>query len=276
MKYFLQYRIKTPNEEIKELALAMLGAFGIEGFEETDAGLIANSEMGLFDEEEVEAWLTEQGLPFEKVTLEDQNWNALWESNFDPVVVDDFVSIRAHFHPSIQAVQHEILITPKMSFGTGHHATTRQMIQMMRNIPMAGKLVFDFGTGTGVLAILAEKLGADRVEAIDIDEWSITNAKENFETNKIEKVALWQSDNLQGVAPADVILANINKHIILSFLPELVQLMKPGGFLLLSGLLKEDEKEIQMHLERLGLFVQKGSVLGDWIALLCREESFNC
>jgi ribosomal protein L11 methyltransferase len=272
VKYFLQYQIITPDEEKRALTVAMLASFGFEGFEETETGLIANAERGLYVEEEVEEWLNEQGLVYDKIILEDQNWNALWESNFDPVLVDDFVHIRAHFHPPVAGVLNEILITPKMSFGTGHHATTRQMIQMMRDLPFSGKTVFDFGTGTGVLAILAEKLGASRVEAIDIDEWSITNAKENFDANHMEKILLRQSDNLEGVVPADIILANINKHIIISFLPELVRLLKPGGSLVLSGLLKEDEKDILVHMETLNLLKHKGSVMGEWIALEGRRK----
>ncbi len=122
-------------------------------------------------------------LSFSKTIIEETNWNQVWESNFDPVIVDDFVAVRAHFHEPIKNVQHEIVITPKMSFGTGHHATTYMMMQQMRELDFAGKNVFDFGTGTGVLAILAEKLGAQKVIAIDNDDWSIENADENVKRN---------------------------------------------------------------------------------------------
>ena len=120
---------------------------------------------------------------FKETLIPEANWNQVWESNFDPVIVDDFVAIRADFHEPVKGVSLEIIITPKMSFGTGHHATTYMMIEQMRELDFTGKSVFDFGTGTGVLAILAEKLGANKVIAVDNDEWSIENAEENFEKN---------------------------------------------------------------------------------------------
>jgi ribosomal protein L11 methyltransferase len=271
-KYFVQYQITGIGEEEREISIAMLSAMGVDGFEETETTLIANTIQGNILEVEVEAWLEQHGFPFQKLILENQNWNALWESNFDPVLIDDFVYIKAHFHPSVSGVQHEIAITPKMSFGTGHHATTRQMIGLMRDLPFLGKTVFDFGTGTGVLAIVAEKLGAKRVEAIDNDPWSISNAQENFEANKIQKVVLWESDGLENVGPADIILANINKNIILANLPKLAGLLNPGGYLLLSGLLQADEKDVLDALEKQELVKNKGSVLGDWIALQCIRQ----
>lgn len=268
-KYFVQYQITGIGEEEREIAIAMLSAMGVDGFEETETTLIANTTQGNILEAEVEVWLQQQGFSFQKLILEDQNWNALWESNFDPVMIGDFVHIRAHFHPPVTGVQHEIVITPKMSFGTGHHATTRQMIELMKDLPITGKAVFDFGTGTGVLAIMAEKLGASRVEAIDNDPWSITNAHENFEANQIKKVVLWESHHLEDVSPADIVLANINKHIILANLSKLAGLLKPDGHLLLSGLLKADEEDILDALTKFNLVKNRGSVLGDWIALEC-------
>nr|WP_262919339.1 50S ribosomal protein L11 methyltransferase [Niabella hibiscisoli] len=154
-----------------------------EGFEETDNGLKVIFLLENYNQDEIAQLASTYQLEFEKEEIAPQNWNAVWESNFNPVIVDDFVGIRASFHEPLQNIQHEILITPKMSFGTGHHATTHLMMQQMRKISFPGKSVFDFGTGTGVLAILAHRLGAENIFANDIDEWSILNARENFDQN---------------------------------------------------------------------------------------------
>src|SRR5205085_7037613 len=137
-----------------------------------------------------------------------------WEKNFERVIIDDFVAIRAPFHKPIQKVTHEIVITPKMSFGTGHHATTFMMIQQMQDVDFKNKKVLDFGTGTGILAILAEKLGATKITAIDNDEWSISNANENIKTNNCRNIQLLLSDSPMLSQKFDVILANINKSVI--------------------------------------------------------------
>ena len=168
----------------------------------------------------------------------------MWESNFQPVIVDQFVAIRADFHDPISQVQHEIVITPKMSFGTGHHPTTFMMVQQMNSIDFRGKTVLDFGTGTGVLAILAEQLGAEKIVAIDHDEWSISNAAENFLRNNCFRIELKNASTPATGASFDIILANINKNVILDNFSILVSQLRKGGVILLSGLLKDDEQEI--------------------------------
>ena len=170
------------RQEQSEILIAQLSEIGFEGFEENENKLkhlfLKRILMKVF----LQIYCSSLQLAFIKTIIEETNWNEVWESNFDPVIVDDFVAIRADFHEPIKDVQFEIIITPKMSFGTGHHATTYMMMQQMREIDFTGKTVFDFGTGTGVLAILAEKLGAENVLAIDNDEWSIENAAENITT----------------------------------------------------------------------------------------------
>lgn len=267
MKYYLQYGLQLPEGEKREMAIAVLANLGLEGFEETEQGLVATALEGNLAENEIEHWLQEQKISFEKTRLAEKNWNEIWESELQPIVIDDFVSIRASFHPLAKGVQFDIIITPKMSFGTGHHPTTRLMVKMMRSIQFENKTVFDFGTGTGVLAILAKKLGAKRVEATDIDEWSIANALENIEANGVQDIQLWQSDNLKGVKKADIILANINRNIILKFLPELVSLLADNGVLIFSGLLNEDEGIITESIGKFGFLKVEIERLNGWMAI---------
>jgi ribosomal protein L11 methyltransferase len=271
MKNYVAYKILCSAGEERDILIAQLAAIGFEGFEEDDTSVLASAKVGEVEESEVETWLDEQTLGYEKAITPDQNWNALWESNFSPVVVNDFACIRAHFHPKAEGVLYDIEITPKMSFGTGHHATTRQMVELMKDLPISGKRVFDFGTGTGVLAILAAKMGALEVEAIDHDEWSITNAAENIMVNSIGyKIKLRQADKVDAVKPSDIVLANINKHILLRFMPDLKEILKPDGYLVLSGLLVDDEQDIEQAARTTGLTKVKRSELNNWIALVFR------
>lgn len=229
------------NEEQQEILISELSDLGAIGFEQTDAGLLAYFEENNFRSYEVNQFL--QHSEFTITAIPKQNWNEMWEHNFQPVIVNDFCAIRADFHEPIQNVQHEIIITPKMSFGTGHHATTYMMIEQMREIDFTNKTVFDFGTGTGILAILAGKLGAATITAIDIDEWSIENARENFAINNVDNIQLYQLS----VPPKnkfDIVLANINRNVLLQYVSDLVTILAPSGNLLLSGLLKEDEASI--------------------------------
>jgi ribosomal protein L11 methyltransferase len=262
-------KIASENTDIRAVLAAELNELGYEGFEEEDAALLAYCPENGFDEPALDELLAPRGLTYTKTIIPAQNWNAVWESNFSPVVVDGFVGVRAEFHAPLAGVQHEIVITPKMSFGTGHHATTRMMMQQMEKLNLGGRRVFDFGTGTGILAILAEKLGAATVVAVDYDEWCITNAAENIERNNCRHITLSQA----GAPPAgehvfDIILANINKHIILQFLPLLKALLVKDGCLLLSGLLAEDEQDILQACGNLQLGHACTVCLDKWICML--------
>lgn len=255
------------NEEQQELLISKLDELDAVGFEQNTTNLLAYFEEDHFNGCDVTTLLKD--FIFQVTTLPKQNWNALWESNFEPVIVDHFCSIRAHFHNPVKSGQHEIIITPKMSFGTGHHATTFLMIQQMRQINFEDKTVFDFGTGTGILSILAAKLGAASVTAIDNDEWSINNAKENFEINKTSSINLYLSSSIPE-GSFDVILANINRHVLERYSSALVNLLSVEGMLLVSGILKEDELFIveQFHLLKLRNTQQKQN----WISLLFTAE----
>ncbi|MBD0331505.1 MAG: 50S ribosomal protein L11 methyltransferase, partial [Chitinophagaceae bacterium] len=181
--------------------------------------------------------------------------------------------IRAKFHQPIKNVQHDIIITPKMSFGTGHHATTYMMIEQMHKINFVEKTVFDFGTGTGVLAILAEKLGAASVTAIDNDEWSTTNAQENIHENDCRKIKIELSSHIPSDQTFDVILANINKNVIVQHFTRLTKALNPTRHLLVSGLLAADERSLLMIAESHRLIVKTKAFKDDWLCILFVNRS---
>lgn len=264
---YIEITISTTEEAIQEILVALLENQGYEGFESNEANLKAYISAALFNANGLQEILNSFELNFEQQIIEKQNWNALWESNFDPVIVDDFVGIRAHFHQPIQNVQHEILITPKMSFGTGHHATTFSVMQLMRNIDFNNKTVFDFGTGTGILAILAEKLGATKVVAVDNDDWCIENGIENVEANYCNNITVIKADTAKTIEQFDVVIANINKNIILDNLTELHQAIKNNGNIILSGLLIEDEGDILTNTAVFKWQHKQTIKKGNWIAM---------
>jgi ribosomal protein L11 methyltransferase len=218
----------------------LLDDFNPSGFEQTDESLKAYFPESDFAQDDIIAIV--KGYDYTRSEIAEQNWNAVWEQNFQPVIVDDFCAVRAHFHEPITTVQHEIVITPKMSFGTGHHATTYMMLQQMQHIDFQNKSVFDFGTGTGILAILAEKLGALKITAIDVDDWSIENAGENFERNGCHRITVSLSSNLPNET-FDVVLANINRNVIIQYLAALMKIIGPNGLVLFSGLMVDDEAQ---------------------------------
>jgi ribosomal protein L11 methyltransferase len=184
------------------------------------------------------------------------------------VLVDDFVGVRAGFHPALgDVVEHDIVITPKMSFGTGHHGTTYSVMQLMRDIDFTNKSVFDFGTGTGLLAILAHKLGAVTVLAVDNDDWCIENASENIVVNNTQSIEIQKVNDANLNKKFNIIIANINKNIILDNLAFLAEATMPGGVVLLSGLLVEDEPDIEAACVALGWKHQQTRTRNNWIAL---------
>jgi ribosomal protein L11 methyltransferase len=199
--------------------------------------------------------------------LGEKNWNEEWEKNFQPVRVNTFCGVRAYFHERQEGVLHEVVITPKMSFGTGHHATTYMMIEAMQQVDFGGRTVLDFGTGTGVLAILAEKLGAAEITAIDNDDWSIANALENVAVNGANRVSVKKMDSLDSTGRFGVILANINKNVILSELPTMTQHLSEGGVILLSGLLEEDYGDIEVAASGHHFLITRKLAMANWICL---------
>ncbi len=261
---YIQISIEA-GEEQQEILVGILSQLNATGFEQTTTHLYAYFNENNFPGYEVNQILKQ--FTFQIQTLKEQNWNKEWESNFHPVMVNDFCGIRADFHAPIKTVQHEIIITPKMSFGTRHHATTYLMIEQMKELEFKNKTVFDFGTGTGILAILAEKLGAASVSAIDADEWSIENAQENIAMNKCNKISVHLSSVLPNKS-FNFLLANINKNVILENLPHLKKGLEKNGHLLLSGLLSVDEKIIVQACTRLHLKLIKQTSRNNWISLV--------
>lgn len=257
------------SSEQADVLIAQLSTAGYEGFEERTGQLIAYIPTADFDLPALEALLLPHGLEYTKEEIRQENWNAVWESNFEPVVVGSFCGIRAGFHPPFQQhVEHEIIITPKMSFGTGHHATTFSMIRLMQQLDLSGKRVFDFGTGTGILAILAKKMGAGQTDAIDIDDWAVENSRENAAENHTADIRIWQADSLKNITgPYDIILANINRNILLQYMADMRRLLTPGGHLLLSGIMTQDEPAILESASLQGLVRLQQEEKDNWLAM---------
>lgn len=255
-----------PPEQI-EILIAQLSDIGFDGFEERENELDAFIPEENYHADSLNELIKENNVDFTKNIIKPENWNRLWESNFHPVIVDDFVAVRADFHEPVTTVKHEIIITPKMSFGTGHHATTKMMMEQMRDIDFNEKKVFDFGTGTGILAILADKSGASSVTAIDNDEWSINNAGENFQKNNCHKINLQLSDRPVSDQTFDIILANITKNIILENFRFLSGQLNKNGILVLSGLLEDDEKDISEAGKKYSLRQELRLKEGNWLCM---------
>ena len=291
-KEYIQIAFDFSNQDQYELLVAELVELGFEGFNEEEQeegrndGVDLSNGLGVggghcktfmlrddYEAEQVQNELdiifNKYHLTYSKSVIKEQNWNAIWESNFDPVRVDDFVGIRAHFHPHFEpAVTHDIQITPKMSFGTGHHPTTFSVMQLMQNIDFKDKTVYDFGTGTGILAILAEKLGAKKVRAVDNDDWCIENAIENIQKNTSKVITIEKVASALQKDQYDIVLANVNRHIIEANMDELTLIGKPGGILVLSGLLMEDQSDMIDLAHSKGWRFQSSKPLNGWVSLL--------
>lgn len=255
--------------QLQETLIALLSANGFEAFEEKDNELLAYIDKQQFKKGDILPILENFKISIYSITkIENKNWNQQWERSFEPIVIGNFVAIRAGFHEPINQVNHQIIITPKMSFGTGHHATTYLMVQQMEALNFNNKAVIDFGTGTGVLAILAEKLGAKNIVAIDNDEWSVTNALENIESNKCRQIAVIKTDRFKAETKTDIILANINFNVITANLPQIETACNPGTIVLFSGLLVSDKENIQKHLNQYNFEVKNISERNGWLCLL--------
>ncbi len=265
---FVEVVVKGNSDQL-DIVLAMVAeAFDMEGVEEENGYLKFYFKQAGFNESEFHLLFKEYDIDYSISTLYNKNWNEIWESGFQPVVVGEFAAIRADFHAPVTTVTHELIITPKMSFGTGHHATTHMMIQMLEIFNPSGKTVIDFGTGTGVLAILAAKMEAAAVLAIDYDPWSIANAAENFEKNNVANITLLQADKFTGNAsPANMVLANINRHVIIDNLAAIASGLTPGGLFILSGILISDVADLQELTEGFGFTQRKLLTQNNWAGM---------
>lgn len=267
---YLKFEFQT-NPENNEMLIALLGELPFESFEENENGLDAYVQVKN-ETPEIEERILELKNLFEfshqKTLIKYQNWNAVWESNFDTIVVRDFCGIRADFHEPLTEVKHEIVINPKMAFGTGHHETTWMMMSIMENLDFKGKTVFDYGCGTGILAILASQLGAKKIDAVDIELPSYENTLENARINNIENIKSIHG-TLEKVDDQmyDIILANINRHVILDSFSTLNKMLTPNGILLISGILKEDEKLVKDAAEASNFKIEKTEYRNNWICI---------
>lgn len=268
MPDYIQIKFSNLPPDKQDLLIALLDDVGYEGYEEGAGFLAAYIPQEKFDETMLSAIEAQQQVVAGKELVHEKNWNEEWEKHFQPVVIDRFCAIRASFHQPISGVDHEVIITPKMSFGTGHHATTHIMIQFIQRLEIKGKRLLDFGTGTGILAILAEQLGATEITAIDNDDWSIENALENIAVNKCRAIRLSKAGNLKELGLFDVILANISRHVILANLLDLKQHLAPGGVLILSGLLPDDAPVIEVKAAENDLRILEQKNHNNWIGLL--------
>ena len=255
------------SSDLQDLLVAQLSELGFDGFEQTETTLIAYIEEAAYNSVDVELILNQYSITASKSMIEKTNWNAVWESNFQPIQIGNRLGVRAHFHPPIAGVEQEIIITPKMSFGTGHHATTSLVMEMMFAINLQDQSLLDFGTGTGILAILGKMLGAKTILAVDNDDWCIENALENCKENQAGDIEVLLSDKPIPGRNFNTILANINRHILLEHLPALVKQLNPGGQLIISGLLTEDGPELDAFCKNLGLVPSQHAEKNGWISL---------
>ena len=275
MNNYLEFNFKIePLQPWNEILMAELIEIGFDSFTEEHDGILAYIQKETFKEEELKEVHLLQN-PEIKISYTFQempniNWNEEWEKNFSPINVEDKVSIRAEFHGN-QNLPHEIIIQPKMSFGTGHHATTYLMIQQMLDMDFENKTVLDMGCGTSVLAIFAKQQGAGKTVAIDIDEWSVENSIENAARNSVElEISQGTAENL-GSENFDIILANINRNILISDIPTYVSVLNPGGQLLLSGLCFFDVDDILEVCTAQNLTLKKKLQREEWVSLLLEK-----
>ncbi|MDO1499896.1 50S ribosomal protein L11 methyltransferase [Winogradskyella maritima] len=269
---YIGYTFKVePLQTASEILIAELGYAGFESFVETSDGVVAYiqkddwhdsilDDIHILTSEEFSITHT-----FEEITQ--TNWNAEWEKNFKPIEVDGLCTVRAPFHEKTNT-KYDIIIEPKMSFGTGHHETTHMMIQHILKNDLKNKSVLDMGCGTGVLAILAEKVGASILDAIDIDEWCYLNSLENVERNDCHHISVYQGDaSLLADQAYDVIIANINRNILLADIPTYAKCLNPNGMLFLSGFYTEDIPMLTEACEVQMLKFEEQIQRGDWVSL---------
>ena len=269
---YIEYNfIFSPKEPTSEILIAELGNVGFESFVETENGVTAYiqktdwninilADIFVLNSDEFSIEYNQNEVP-------QTNWNAEWEKNFSPIQVDDLVSIRAPFHENPN-LKYDIVIEPKMSFGTGHHETTHMMVQHLLQLDLENKKVLDMGCGTGILAIFAEMKGAKPLDAIDIDNWCYENSVENVTRNNCENISVYEGDAALLVDKKyDVIIANINRNILLMDMKVYTNCLQEGGILLLSGFYEQDIPVIDAEVIKYGLKLEKFIQRNNWVAL---------
>jgi ribosomal protein L11 methyltransferase len=260
------------KETDQEILIALLSHLPFESFEYTDKGVKAYLQSQYFTTsfaKECESIIQNLNCSLSWHKIEEENWNKTWETNFQPVEIEDFCRIRAPFHDSIDDFEYEIVINPEMAFGTGHHETTFMMISAMRNIDFTNKKVLDFGCGTGILAIQADFQLAKEIDAVDNDEKAIRNTISNCKLNKAINVNVELStDAIVSYGTFDLILANINKNVLIQFTARLNELLVQGGQLLMSGILISDMEEMISLYESSAFKLSDKRTKGEWSCLV--------
>jgi ribosomal protein L11 methyltransferase len=263
----------TPPEPGSEILVSVLAEENFESFVHNETGFEAFIQQPLYNEAVLQNLIAQfPEIKFTHTTqnIKQQNWNEIWEKSFNPVIIENYCSIRAPFHPAATPPLLDVVIEPKMSFGTGHHQTTWLMTKALFENDIKGKSVLDVGCGTGILAIIAKKLGANTVVGFDIDEWSIENSRENRKVNGFGKTDI---DFFQGTIqkidnqPFDLVLANINKNILLKELSNYSAVLNKGGQLFLSGFFELDAKDLIIAAEKTGLHFKKQETKNEWATL---------
>ncbi|GAB3245945.1 50S ribosomal protein L11 methyltransferase [Larkinella harenae] len=269
----------TVSADYTDILMAELAALGFESFVETDEGLSAYILQSDFDEiaiqEVVDKYADQTAIAYQINSLEKKNWNEEWERNYQPIEVQGQIRVRASFHQPNAEFRYNVVINPKMSFGTGHHETTAMMLEHQLGVDAAGKTVLDVGSGTGILAVLAALQGAERVVAFDIEEWAVENARENAELNGCSVIDVFQG-TIHEVNPAerfDIVLANINRNVLLADIPAYVQLMKPEGILLVSGFYEQDAPDIEEKGLSEGLIKTGQLAQNKWVSIKFNKRS---
>ena len=264
---YRELRIDVKSGEKRDMILARLSDEGFESFVEENDLLLAYIPLNLFKRERTGSILREFDVSWQSSVIMEQNWNEEWEKHYDPVLISEKCYIRAPFHPPLKGIQFDIIIEPKMSFGTAHHETTALMVKLMMESGFNGKKVLDMGCGTGVLAILARDLGSAEVVAVDNDEWAYRNCIENIMRNKADKIRVELGDvGTVNDERFDVILANINRNVLLGDLSDYSRLIS-GGELLLSGFYKEDVPSIIEKAESSGFKFLTMKSENNWVAM---------
>ena len=270
MKTF-EYTFTAPSSDIQhDMLTTMLAEIGFDSFMDEDYAMKAYCSTDSRDDMAVESLLLDPAfadLRLLKVEeMPDKDWNELWEASYQPVVVNERCRVRAPFHEPDTSFEFDLVIEPKMSFGTANHETTAQIIQLMLETDFQGKEVLDMGSGTAVLAILAKKLGAGHTVAIDNDEWAYRNAFTNVDLNGVSDIDIILGDALSIQGQYDVVLANINRNILLRDMHYYVEAMKPGAHIFFSGFYSEDLEHIKGEAERLGLHYERHLTRNNWVA----------
>jgi ribosomal protein L11 methyltransferase len=277
MTDYIELNCQPQSSENAEMLMALLGDAGFESFTETETGFLAYIPEKLFDATEFQKLelhkIPSLAFSYTVKHIPAQNWNAVWESNFPPVLIPGKCQIRASFHAQDPSVPMEIIIDPKMSFGTGHHETTRMLSEWCFDVDFRGRSVIDMGCGTGVLAILAAKLGASKLTAIDIEEWACENSRENAERNGVEDMEVVFGDAAALLnRRADIVFANINRNVLLSDMQHYADALNPGGLLLMSGFYSEDLPAVSSSAAQFSMPLLRSVLLNNWCASMHQKS----